>query len=162
MRQSICCLLFGACLSPAFGADDATAKAALLKIETKMIAAMKVSDISYLKGLLTDDFKVTDEKKKTYNKSQWMDITTQTLQMVKIKNVTIQMVSIRTTGTTAVLHTKSSLDGTITIKGKTQALVDISSDEETWVKTANGWKFKKDITLSESATLDGKPFKAPA
>jgi ketosteroid isomerase-like protein len=137
--------------------DDASVKAAIEKIESKMTTAMKAGDLAYLKSVLTDDF-IVIEKGKTYNKAQWADATSKTLKSVKILSVTMKIESAKDMGHGAILHTKSTLSGTFTgPSGKAQHLVDNSADEETWVLTKSGWKFKKDMTLSESATLDGKP-----
>jgi ketosteroid isomerase-like protein len=137
--------------------DDASAKAAIQKVEAQMVAAMKSGDMDRLTSFVTDDFSVTDGSKKVYNKAQWSKLTAQTLKAVKVKTISMEIVSIHSTGPTAVLHTKSSLVGTLVQGDKTQALVDTSTDEETWTKTSKGWKLKKDITLSEKGTLDGKP-----
>jgi hypothetical protein len=138
--------------------SDTSALTAIDEIHAKMLIAMKKGDIAYLKGVMDKSFKVTS-RHATYDRDQWVDITSKNLKEIRILDLTLQTSTIQVKGNVAVLRTKSSLKGVILApERKGQKLTDRSVDEETWVKEGGKWKFKFDKTLSETATLNGKPF----
>ncbi len=108
---------------------------------------------------MADDFVGVDSKGKSSTKAEVKDGLTKLFALADTVSVTTTLQKISVTDDQA---TTTEADHVIiTIKapdtGKISTLDITDTDEDTWVKTADGWSEKKGKGLSEQTLIDGKP-----
>jgi ketosteroid isomerase-like protein len=158
MQRSISALVLVAATVSAFALQSADVKKAIELKEKQFISAFRAKDISWFQKCSTADFVAYDQHGKKYTKEQAMAQMSELFQVLKVESVSSSVKSIKMQGKDVLVVTETTLKGTIpNAQGKTSKLVDVSSDEELWVKSGSDWKIKVDRTKSDKATLDGKP-----
>ena len=77
----------------------------------------------------------------------------------KVDNIGTKILSLKMKGKDVVAVTDNTFEGTISLgPNKTGKLVDRSTEEEIWTQIGKEWKIREVKTLTEKATVDGKPF----
>jgi hypothetical protein len=158
-------VLFGLALTMgAARADDlATVREAMQQKTKWYVAALTLRDASWFQDALTPDFKETqkgaDGKLKSFTKTETIDLLKQMFAaLTSVDRVSASVKSVRLEGRSAVIVTETMFRGRLAgPQGKVLAIVDDSTDEETWVPDGADWKVKFVRTLKETAFVDGKP-----
>ncbi len=150
-------LLAGTAVVSAF--DASSDRKVMDKMCRGFSKALLTKDISWFEKMSTPDFVAIDHGR-TENRKQTLGEVKQMFGMMKsIDSASSHVVSCKSVGNKIIAVTESSMRGKMAAgKGKTAVMVDTSTQEETWVKGPHGWKIKVLKSLSEKATLDGKPF----
>ncbi len=142
-------------------ADDAAVRKELAAQYTKFGRAMKKKDVQTIFGLATPDFKIRTKNGQTLNAQQARAMLSMQLQAAKVLSTVqsnIQKLTVNGSTATAVVVTK--VVGQIQEKpgGKLHTMTDVGTTHDTWVKTPQGWRIKREEEVADKATLDGKPF----
>jgi ketosteroid isomerase-like protein len=141
-------------------ADD---KAEINALYAKATAAVKARDAKAIQSLETPDFvEVLGGTK--LNGAQTAEMMAQQFKVIK-KFDTVRMSAdkIDVKGKTAVVTAGSSFTCSMTGQdGKSHKMASKVVTKDTLTKTPKGWLFSKVESLSDSTTMDGKPFGAPS
>jgi|SRR5579862_8636162 len=157
MRIGIVPLALLSVSSLAFAHQTAQDRAAMEQKQKDFIKAFKAKDMTWFDKNAAADFVAIDGRGKKYNRQESMGQMKMLFSGLKVEQLDSTIQGIKPQGKDLLVKTYSVLKGTLTgTGGKSQKLVDQSTDEETWVKSGSGWKLKLDKTVSEKATLDGK------
>jgi ketosteroid isomerase-like protein len=143
-------------------ADAAADKKTIESAYQKATAGLNKKDVSPIIGMYTPDAVSIGEKGQ---KRSVKDSLPQLKQMASVAtsiNATAKVTSVKVSGATAV----AKVDQTITIVlpgqgGAAQTIKASELGEDSWVKTAQGWKIKQSKTIKSTSTLNGQPLPKP-
>lgn len=140
-------------------ANDAAVRKALVAQYAAMNRGAKSKDLNMMLKPLAPELMVTLPGGKTVNRAQTVVMLKQELAVVSsVQQSTTRIDKLSVKGNTAVAMVAEQVVGTVaTPDGKTHKLNDSTSSRDTWIRTSSGWLMKSSVTLSEHATLDGKP-----
>ena len=144
-------------------ADAAADKKSIETAYAKATAALNKKNVEPIVGMYTPDAVSIGEKGQ---RRSIKDSLPQLKQMVAVAtsiNAASKVASLKVTGSTAV----AKVDQTITVVlpgqgGAKQTLKATELGEDSWVKTAQGWKIKQSKTIKSNSTLNGQPLPKPA
>ena len=140
------------------GAPKATLPTAI-KLKTKeMATAFRHKNALWLGKNSITSFVAIDRTKR-YNLDEALDQMRKLFTMTtSVETVTADIVRYKPVGDSFVVTTRTMFKGMVKgPNGKVGKLVDDSTDDLTWVRAGSGWKIAVDKTVTEHATLDGKP-----
>lgn len=152
------CALFFCVQVSQVRADDATVRKALGAQYTKFNQGLIKKDLKSTFSLLTPDAKFIEVGGQTRTHEQMHQMMEQMLSTMTISKATNTIDKLKVTGETAIAEVTLKSSGAM--KGedkKTHTVGYISKSRDTWTKTAEGWKLKQIVAVSENMTMDGKP-----
>ncbi len=82
----------------------------------------------------------------------WLD------RLQTIKGLASRLQGVTVSGRTAIAIHTSTLLGTVKDQaGKSHSLVSTQTSRDTWIRTPEGWRIRRAVTLSSQALVDGHP-----
>ena len=139
-------------------AQDAVVKRSLNIAYTKLSQAMMMKDVTGAMSISTPNmtYKMLDGKVLSRKEIEAM-LTAQFAQVERIDLVTTKIVSLKVTGSKAVVVAKNRLTASITMKGKPAKVSTEGESRDTWIKKNGKWLIQTVVTLKERSLINGKP-----
>jgi hypothetical protein len=145
------------------GADTAAqARSAIQATYNKMNAAAAKKDAAAIIAVHDPGYTSIDKSGQKQTLSSLKVLLSQIFQVAKSIKATTTIQSCTLKGSTASVATKEHAEIVAAInpqdRTKTSTLVSDGTSQDTWVKTAKGWRLKMQKSTSMTQTVDGKPF----
>lgn len=151
---------------PAAHADStAVVRAQLQRQYDAAARAFRRRDVAAIVALSTPNMTSRRPNGQVWNRKQlqvYLNLSVGALKTIDAARFRVDKVTVRGKEAVALVdHTVSgTLGGGSGVKGaKPRRIVDVSTDRDTWVKTAAGWRIRFTECVKERVTLDGKPVK---
>jgi len=140
-------------------ADDRAVRKELDADYLRMCQGVKSKDTKPMEELSTPDFTMEEAGQTEDAKAALAQLKQgfKTMQSADC-TMTIRTLKIRKDQAVAVVHYTTAFimkDA----QGKTHQMTGSGDNEDTWIKTKNGWRIKKVKTLKSEETMDGKAMK---
>jgi ketosteroid isomerase-like protein len=155
-------MLVGALILSAFvsgaRADEAAVRKALDAQYAKFNTSLVKKDMKTMFDVLTPDATYV-MKGMVQNREQMRQMMTQTMAMMQISKASNKIEKLTMKGEMAIVVAAAKSSGKMKgTDGKIHPISYTSKTRDHWTKTPGGWKIKKIEAISESMTVDGKPF----
>ena len=154
---SLCLLAFSATMLAHAGSSNF--KTYMQGMIPKVAHAFETSDVAFFEKISTPDF-TENHVGQVMTKAQAMQMMRQQAMRTESVRIKMKLLSAAAHGNTGT----ATISGTVSVvlKGDPKKSHTMTADvweQQTWVKSGNGWKIKSIDKSSEShVTLDGKPF----
>lgn len=153
-------ILTGTCISGSAWADDPTLRQQLSAEYMKADAAMRSNNIRGLMYRYASDFKLKLSPKKTMNRTEvedWLHL--QLVATKEIKELSFNILSLTKSGDKVLATVRQTETMVYVINRQEHTRSSIQTSEDTWVKTATGWKLKYQELKHLTTTEGGKTYK---
>ncbi|MHB8635499.1 MAG: nuclear transport factor 2 family protein [Fimbriimonadaceae bacterium] len=152
-----------ALVAVAVAANAATLRATATRLNRLASIALQHKDAravdAAFRPCVTPGFKsIQDGNSMTY--AQWITQLKQSLTSVgRVNSVRAKLLSCKEHGKSGITTNYTAMKATFAGKGnKTHVIVITSKSKDVWVKVGGNWKMSSTTQISQSLTMDGKPF----
>ena len=162
---AVCCALCACAIGFAGPVTEAEARKGIMAAFDSAVKSFKAKDIKGFMSVYTPDYTSKANGKTMSAKEMEAEMKMNMSNTKSVESATLSLGKVAVKGEAATADATFSLKATIADPqgrmgkpGATHKMGVVEKAREIWVKTKGGWKNKRSDMISETMTLDGKPF----